>query len=262
MDGWLTEAAATRCPTCGLRSVGYAVSAEFYDVLHGAAYRQQAAALADPAAAARVGIVELGAGTGLVTELLARVATVPVHVVEPAATMRAVLLSRLAADGEAGRRVTVHACCAQEIDLEEEADLAICLRVIPCLEPAERRAVWQRLAAVLVPDGVLYLDRPPSRVPGAPLHYWLPETRIGLDTYTAQLSEHPDGERIRCDYEYLVLRDGKVIRRAEESFYLWPLPIEELADELAEADLHLVDGPTHDLLRVKLTRSPRPVLTL
>lgn len=73
----------------------YTASAEFYDLLHARSYHRHAQALAGPAAAARIGIVEVGAGTGLVTEVLINASIVPVHAVEPAAAMRALLLSRL-----------------------------------------------------------------------------------------------------------------------------------------------------------------------
>ncbi|GAA2242779.1 MULTISPECIES: class I SAM-dependent methyltransferase [Kitasatospora] len=230
----------------------YAVSAEFYDVLHGAQYRRQALALRGPAAAARIGIVELGAGTGLVTAVLLGASTVPVHAVEPAAAMRAVLLSRLASAGsEALGRVTVHPCRAQQLGLSAEVDLAVCLRVIACLPPAERREVWHALADWLLPDGLLFVDRPPTALLTGAGRHRVGEARVGADVYTAWLTERPEHDRIRLDYLYLVHRRGREIRRAHETFHQWPLADDELAKELAEAGFDPEDGYRPDLLRLR-----------
>ncbi|THA47731.1 class I SAM-dependent methyltransferase [Streptomyces sp. A1136] len=231
----------------------YAVSAEFYDLLHARAYHRHALALAAPAAAARLGIVEVGAGTGLVTGVLIGASNVPVHAVEPSPAMRTVLLSRLhpPVGGSAGERVTVHACSALDLSLDGPADLAVCLRLVPCLPPVERRALWRVLAGLLVPGGLLFLDRPPSGVPAQPVRRGLGQVRLGLDTYHGLLTQCAEDGRIRYDYSYLVCRQGRVLRQARESFLLWPLPRRELGRELAAAGLILEDDLTADVLRAR-----------
>ncbi|MER7465365.1 class I SAM-dependent methyltransferase [Streptomyces sp. NPDC097981] len=240
-------------PGGGVPGQAYAVSAEFYDLLHSRSYHRHALALAGPAAAARVGIVEVGAGTGLVTDVLIGASCVPVHAVEPAAAMRAVLLSRLhpPAGGSVGDRVTVHACSAVELSLSGQADLAVCLRMASCLPPHERRALWRTLADLLVPGGLLFLDRPPARLPARPARRSLGEVRLGMDTYRGQVTARAEGDRIRCDYTYLVCRQGRVMRRAQESFLLWPLSRQALGAELADAGLALEGELPPDLLRVR-----------
>lgn len=232
----------------------YAASAEFYDLLHARAYHRHAQVLAAPAAAARVGIVEVGAGTGLVTQVLINASIVPVHAVEPAPAMRALLLSRLhpPVGGSAADRVTVHACSALDLSLTGQADLVVCLRMIPCLPPDERRALWRTAADLLVPGGLLLLDRPPVRLPSRPTRRSLGEVRLGIDSYRGHVTARADGEgRIRCNYTYLVCRRGRVLRRAEETFLLRPMTPQELAEELARAGLALEDDLTADVLRVR-----------
>ncbi|KPI33675.1 hypothetical protein OV450_1299 [Actinobacteria bacterium OV450] len=231
----------------------YTVSAEFYDLLHARSYHRHALALTGPAAAARVGIVEVGAGTGLVTDVLIGASCVPVHAVEPAAAMRAVLLSRLhpPAGGFVGDRVTVHPCSAAELSLTGQADLAVCLRMASCLPPHERRGLWRALADLLVPGGLLFLDRPPARLPVRPTRRSLGEVRLGMDTYRGQVTARAEHDRIRCDYAYLVCRQGRVVRRAQESFLLWPLTRQALGAELAGAGLVLEGELPPDLLRVR-----------
>ncbi|WP_197084587.1 class I SAM-dependent methyltransferase [Saccharothrix sp. ST-888] len=246
------EVSGAADPEADFAAGAYAVSAEFYDVLHGAEYRRRALALSGPAAAARVGIVELGAGTGLVTGVLVGASSVPVHAVEPAAAMRTVLLSRLSAAGSAALgRVTVHPCRAQQLALPAQADLAVCFRVFACLPPVERHAVWHSLAGWLLPDGLLLMDRPPAALPAGPERCRVGEARVGSDTYSGWLTERPEHDRIRLDYLYLVHRRGREIRRAEETFHQWPLTDEELDEELTEAGFRREDGCAPDVLRLR-----------
>ncbi|WP_406385997.1 class I SAM-dependent methyltransferase [Streptomyces sp. NBC_00211] len=245
-------------PDDGPEGRAYTVSAEFYDLLHARSYHRHAQALAGPAAAARVGIVEVGAGTGLVTDVLIGASCVPVHAVEPAAAMRAVLLSRLhpPAGAFVGDRVTVHSCSAVELSLSGQADLAVCLRMASCLPPHERRALWHSLADLLVPAGLLFLDRPPARLPVRPTRRSLGEVRLGMDTYRGQVTARAEHDRIRCDYAYLVCRQGRVLRRAQETFLLWPLTRQALGAELADAGLVLEGGLPPDLVRVRRAIAP------
>ncbi|MFB7462249.1 class I SAM-dependent methyltransferase [Streptomyces sp. NPDC056224] len=231
----------------------YAVSAEFYDLLHARSYHRHAQALAGPAAAARIGIVEIGAGTGLVTEVLIDASIVPVHAVEPAATMRSLLLSRLhpPVGRSAADRVTVHACSALDLSLTGQADLAVCLRLVPCLPPEERRMLWQAVADLLVPGGLLFLDRPPARLPVRPTRRSLGEVRLGTDTYRGQVTARAEDGLIRCDYAYLVCRQGRILRRSQESFLLRPMTVRALREELARYGLAWEGELTADVLRVR-----------
>ncbi|WP_199520583.1 class I SAM-dependent methyltransferase, partial [Kitasatospora sp. MBT63] len=118
------------------RGDGYAVSAEFYDLLQAETDRRQAEQrFAEAAARARYAVLDVGAGTGIVTEVLLRASTVPVHAVEPAPAMRAALLSRLAHLGADRRaRVTVHPEPFATAGLTEAADLAVASNMIAGLD--------------------------------------------------------------------------------------------------------------------------------
>ncbi|GHH80483.1 hypothetical protein GCM10018781_61070 [Kitasatospora indigofera] len=71
----------------------YVVSAEFYDLLQAEGDRRLAERrFAGAADRARGSILDVGAGTGIVTEVLLRASSVPVHAVGPAPPMRAALL--------------------------------------------------------------------------------------------------------------------------------------------------------------------------
>jgi SAM-dependent methyltransferase len=224
----------------------YAVSAEFYDVLQARDEHIRAERLfASPARRARSGIVEVGAGSGLVTQVLARAASVPVHAIEPDPAMRALLMSRLAsAPPEQRARVTVHPERVQELwpkDHAPRADLAVCSNVIATRAPEQRRATWAALARLVGPDGLLLIDPPPCALPQGPRTQVLPQVGVGDDVYSGFFSETPllggtpEADRIHLDYTYQVHRDGELLREEHEEFDLWPIPGDALRQELADA---------------------------
>src|SRR5262245_36322695 len=125
-------------------SQAYAVTAEFYDLLQAADHLRVTGRLLDRwLGRPEVGVLDVraGAGPGLDTALLARRCPVAVHAVEPAASMRAVLLSRLAEHPDPSTRVRVHARAMQELGLLGVADFAWCLNTMAGLDPADRAAV-------------------------------------------------------------------------------------------------------------------------
>ncbi|MEV4557960.1 class I SAM-dependent methyltransferase [Kitasatospora sp. NPDC049285] len=228
----------------------YGVTAEFYDLLQAETDRRMAERrFVGAAARARHAIVDVGAGTGIVTEVLLRTSGVPVHAVEPAPAMRAALLSRLAHLGADQRaRVTVHAESLATAGLTAVADLAVASGVIACLDPDTRRATWQAIATALVPGGLLLFDPPPAHLPGGyePAGRLGP-VRLGLDQYSADITRRPHRGIERTVFTYRVEREGKVLREAQESFDMWPVRPEQLAEELEAAGLRTVQAPAADL---------------
>ncbi len=236
----------------------YAVSAEFYDLLQAEDDRRLAERrFAEAAGRARVGVVDAGAGTGIVTEVLVGAASAPVHAIEPSPAMRTALLARMARLGADRRaRVTVHPQSVDGCGLRDAADLVVASNVVACLEPATRRATWRALAAALVPGGLLLFDPPPTRVPAEEGSRLLPPVRLGPDLYGARLTLTPDRALVVARYDYRVERDGVVVREEEESFRMWPATSAVLEEELAAAGLTVVDPPHADLVAAR-RRGPR-----
>ncbi|CAN3985553.1 class I SAM-dependent methyltransferase [Kitasatospora purpeofusca] len=233
---------------------GYAVSAEFYDLLQAESDRRLAERrFADAADRARHAILDVGAGTGIVTEVLLRTSGVPVHAVEPASAMRAALLSRLAHLGADQRaRITVHPEPLETAGLTEIADLAVASNVIASLDPATRRATWKAIAAALTPGGLLLFDPPPDRLPDEPEPaIRLGPVRVGPDIYSAEVTRLPHRGVLRTVFVYRVERQDEVLREERETFQVWPAPAERIADELDAAGLHLVRAPDAGLMAAR-----------
>ncbi|MFJ1755440.1 methyltransferase [Kitasatospora sp. NPDC088134] len=232
----------------------YAVSAEFYDLLQAEPDRRRAERwFAAAAGRARTGIVEFGAGTGLVTGVLLARSAVPVHAVEPAPAMRTVLMSRVAALGADRRaRLTVHPGRAEDAGLDAVADLAVAANVVGCVEPAARRALWRAAARALAPGGLLLFDPPPPALPDAAERLGgLGPVRVGPDDYLAEVTRVPDRGLLRMVFDYRVERAGQTVREARESFPMWPARPAALAAEAAAAGLEFVPAPHPDLLAAR-----------
>jgi SAM-dependent methyltransferase len=196
----------------------YAATAEFYDLLQakeylGIAERLAARWLGRPS----VGVLDVGAGTGLATALFTRATDVIVHAVEPAAAMRTVLLSRLAGRPELLARVRLHAKPIADLGLIDVADVAWCLNTMATLDEHDRKAALDAIGAALVPGGTLIVQRPPEQ-PG-PDRRDLPSWQLGGDLYGGEVTCTPDGpDRVLWRYAYRVTRDDQLVREEHEEF--------------------------------------------
>src|SRR5262245_4734083 len=101
--------------------------------------------------------LEIGPGTGRITLAVAeRVAGV--HCLERSATMRAVLLAKLAARPDLRARVTVLDGTAPDFELGQRFDYVYFAGVLEHLPPRVRPALFQTVAAHLAPGGTLAMD--------------------------------------------------------------------------------------------------------
>jgi SAM-dependent methyltransferase len=232
----------------------YDVTAEFYDLLQATVYARTATDLLDrwmgrPA----IGVLDVGAGTGLATELLAQRCTVTVHAVEPTRSMRSVLLSRLAGRPELLSHVRVHALPLQRLGLARVADFALCLNTIGTLDRRERHDVLDALAWAMTPGGTLVVQRPPDGpyANGATLPSW----ELGGDTYAGDVTCTPTTpDRIEWTFTYRVTRGDSVIREEIETFDGYLASAADFTAELGRAGFEVVDEGTHDVMVARRTR--------
>jgi SAM-dependent methyltransferase len=220
----------------------YAATAEFYDLLQATAQQRRAGRLLDRwLDRPRVGVLDAGAGTGVVTELLAARCAVPVQAVEPSAAMRAVLLSRLAGRPRLLDRVTVHAAGMDRLRLPGVADFALCLNVLATLDRPTRQGVLAGLTHALVPGGRLVVQRPPDIVP--PARSELPGCQLGRHRYTGWVDCEPaGGQRLCWRFSYQVSDGDAVVRTVTDQFDGYLQPPGEFAEDLRAAGLQPVDA--------------------
>jgi cyclopropane fatty-acyl-phospholipid synthase-like methyltransferase len=166
----------------------------------------------------RRSILEIGAGTGLITTSLADWTSAEIFALEPSVEMRGVLLSRLSSQPELLSRVTVLPCDALSVCLPEPVEAVVMINVMYALEPDYRKRLWPVLAASMETNGLLVFTWRDSGPPQPRPLQELVSRRVGRHTYTA-LSEilGTDGEATRARYVHRITEGDKVISEEEIS---------------------------------------------
>lgn len=139
------------------RDTAYGSTAEFYDLAaRGVPEIGEVLAGADPSAGP---VVEIGAGSGLVTEAIARALPgARILAAEPSTVLRSVLTSRVVGDPDLRRRVTVVPTSAQDLVLPDRMAAAVLCGVLGHLEAVERTELWERLLPRLAPGAPLVVE--------------------------------------------------------------------------------------------------------
>ncbi|MFE9622885.1 class I SAM-dependent methyltransferase [Streptomyces sp. NPDC006527] len=236
----------TRAPTARPYPASYAVTAEFYDILQADQDEKRVRHLyGREVAKARLGVLDIGAGTGRVTLMSLAESQVDVHAVEPARAMRTSLLTRLAAlPAQQRERVTVHPHALDEAALSAVADVAVCHNTVACLPPAAREVLWPAIGAALVPGGSLFLQLPPALLPARDVVRLLPEKRVGEHLYGGRMTMTATGYRIRTRVDYWVRSAKGVLREHTETFWMWPASRARITGDLERHGF--VPLPGHD----------------
>jgi len=200
-----------------LPAVADFISVPFYDLFHENGHVPKIRRNLPPLlAGVRRSILEVGAGTGLITTSLADWTSAEIFALEPSAGMRGVLLSRLSSRPELLTRVTVLSCDALSVRLDEPAEAVVMINVMYALEPDYRRRLWPVLAASLETAGLLVFTWRDGGPPAPRPLQELESRQVGRHTYTV-LSEILDseGEACRARYLYRITEGAKVISEEE-----------------------------------------------
>jgi SAM-dependent methyltransferase len=112
-------------------------------------------------------VLELGAGTGLGTDVLLETLTNDVLAAEPSASLRGVLLARLADRGT--DRVTVFPGGATDAPLQDRIAAVVGMHMVGHLAPPDRKRLWATVAERLAPGGPVVLNvQPPAAAEPVP----------------------------------------------------------------------------------------------
>jgi SAM-dependent methyltransferase len=195
-------------------------------------------------AGVRRSILEIGAGTGLITVSLADWTPAEIFALEPSAGMRGVLLSRLSSRRDLLKRVTVLPCDALSVELDEPVEAMVMINVMYALEPDYRQRLWPVLAARLEPAGLLVFTWRDGGPPRPRSLQELDSRQVGRHTYTV-LSEilESDEETCRARYVYRVTKNDKVVSEEEITGQAFRPARGVIQRELVSAGFTQADAP-------------------
>jgi SAM-dependent methyltransferase len=228
--------------TVSLVHSDYIVTAEFHDLLtdeHSAAIREtlpKALAGADPTAGP---VIDIGAGTGLVTEAIADLLpAAKIVAVEPDPVMRAALVTRLTCRPGLRDRVSIRAAGILAAELPERFGGVTAFGMLGHLNQQERATLWRLLAQRLAPGcpAVIHV-LPPHEVEAVPMTLGM-TTHLGDDRIEGWMAADVTGpETLHWTMTYRVLQNDAVQREAVAEFDWHPLLPVTVAEEAATAGL-------------------------
>lgn len=221
------------------------ISLPFYDLFHENGHVPEIREKLPPLlGGVRRSILEIGAGTGLITTSLADWTPAEIFALEPSAGMRGMLLSRLNARPDLLKRVTVLPCDALSLDLDEPVEAMVMINVMYALEPDYRKRVWPVLASHLEPGGLLVFTWRDGGPPAPSPLRELDSAQVGRHTYTV-LSEilEADGEGCKARYLYRITEGDKVISEEEIIGHAYRPAREVIDSELTGAGFARADAP-------------------
>lgn len=220
------------------------INVPFYDLFHEHGHVPGIRERLPPLlAGVRRSILEIGAGTGLITTSLADLTPAEIFALEPSPAMRGVLLSRLCARPELLSRVTVLGCDALGVRLDEPAEAAVMVNVMYAMEPDYRRRLWPVLAASLEPGGRLVFTWRAGGPPAPRPLEELESRRVGRHTYTILWEIiSSDGEACRARYVHRITAGGTVLSEEESTGYAYRPSWGVLSRELETSGFTQAEG--------------------
>ncbi|MFC0508879.1 class I SAM-dependent methyltransferase [Micromonospora costi] len=226
----------------------YAQSGEYLDIFSRDAWqalRAPIAAALRQAAPDQGPILDVGAGTGLGTSIVAEtLPTASVLAVEPSPILRAVLLSRLAASESLRPRVTVVASGIEDWRPPSRLGGVLAINMLGHLSPQRRRQLWQELRARLAPSAPLIMNlQPPAEVADVPATVFATVT-IGGHTYEGSGEARPASDgTVTWTMRYRTYAASGTTERDLVVAYPWHvISRTELLDELAGAGFSAAVG--------------------
>lgn len=220
---------------------GYAVTAQFYDVMaddqHSGVDAQIAAALAGLDTTAGP-VADIGAGTGLTTRVIAT--TLPdaeILAIEPDAAMRPALTARVWSDLDLRRRVSILPMGIMDAPLPATIAGAVLSASLVHFSPEERVRLWALLADRLVAGGRVIVEVQ------CPLAVAIPEMqmgsgRVGRVEYEGRVSaELLDEQRQRWCVTYRTVLDGRELACDRATYDCWTISADQIAAEATAAGL-------------------------
>ncbi|WP_045313410.1 class I SAM-dependent methyltransferase [Lentzea aerocolonigenes] len=184
-------------------------------------------------------VVDIGTGTGLGLPTIGE--ALPAHeiiAIEPSPSLRISLFSRLADHPELAERVTVLPTGVQDAELPPRLGAVVGINMLGHLSPADRAALWSRIAASLAPGApAVFTLQPPDRpasIPESPFG----EAAVGRLRYSASGSAEPSGvDQVTWRVTYRVHDGTNLLSERTMQHQWWTMGEDQLDDELHHAGL-------------------------
>ena len=231
----------------------YAQSAEMYDILSEQHWKSRRSSIV--AALQTFGpevrtVLDIGAGTGMALNILTEVFPhAHVHAIEPSASMRIGLMTRILANPRLRQQVTVHPSDITHARIPSGIDIALVCGCVGFFDVPERRALWPRLAEALAPGGAVLVDVMPMSEPQEVPEFRAASAEVGLHRHDIWLrgervADAPEIMRWHTRFEQ---REGETLIRQFAIERDWrTFSLDSLLDEAAEAGFRaerLADSP-------------------
>ena len=213
----------------------YGVTAQFYDCMAADQHALADRLIAD--ALRTIGplsgpLVDIGAGTGLSTQLIAT--TLPgsrILAVEPDSCMRAALMTRIWSNVDLRSRVTIFGDSVFKAPLPNRISGAVFSASIVHFSPSERQTLWSILSERLAEDGRIIVEILAPTASDQPERL-MTRARVGdLDYEGFASAERVDHERQRWRMTYRISQDCVETQRLQTEFVCWALSAEALLNE-------------------------------
>lgn len=220
----------------------YGEAAEFYDIAGRPYWKPRAAALAkamSPATQTNSPIVDVGAGTGLVVEIIgSALPEVPIIAIEPSPAMRAALASRVQATALAPR-VTIVAATLEDTALPDRLGGVVACGMLGYLTPDDRHRLWRLLADRLSPGCHAVVDAAPFPATRTVRPIRVGVARFGVRQHEIWLGSRPADipGRIELTTMCRVLEAGRTVRESVSTVQWCALDMRTVADEATAAGL-------------------------
>ena len=238
---------------------GYSVTAQYYDPLMAAAHAEVDAQIVAGLQTldTRGGpVVDIGAGTGLSTTLIAT--TLPdaeVLAVEPDASMRSALMARVWGNEDLRARVSILPSNVFSAPLPDTISGALLSASLVHFSPEERLKLWTLLADKLCPRGRVILEIQCPEAIDIP-SFDMAEVKVGRITYTAKATAYrtaPDRQRWTMIYRAVV--DNHELVCDTTSYECWTASPQTILAEGSQAGFNgrVVD----DLVILEQTKNPK-----
>lgn len=226
---------------CGVTDF-YLANADLFDALSSSAWeslRPSLRAALDGIEPDGHPVLDIGAGTGLATEVIAAaVPAVDILAIEPSAALRPALMTRIMLVPGLRERVTVLPTDVAGAVLPERLGGAVAANMIGHLDPSQRGELLALVASRLVAGGVFVVGLQPPERPESVPHSLFGTVVVGRRSYEGWGGAEPTGpDTVRWRMVWRILENGEVLesRRAEVEW--WTVREGELVDSLRSVGL-------------------------